>query len=97
MGPRLNAIRYTLNAEVGPQLLLLRLFVASSARFAPRQVHIVIVGSSRAHGAQAPVTRRRVDAGKPGLGILRRRAIRILGAEALAGLRCIGCAHVLLR
>jgi hypothetical protein len=54
----------------------------------------VLVRSGGAHGAQTPVVRGGVDPGEPGLGILRRGAVGVLGTKAMAGLRrTFGGAH----
>src|SRR5580698_5977164 len=74
--------------------LLLDGFIASAGGRAAGQVHVVFVRAGRPHRAQAPVTGGGVDAGEPRCSVLRSGAVRILGTEALAGLRVmLGGAH----
>ena len=70
-----------------PQRFLLCLGKVAASRWdAPRQMDVVIVRSSRAHGQKAPVTGSCIHSGQPRRGVLRRRAIRILRTQATAGL-----------
>jgi hypothetical protein len=56
----------------------------------------MLVGTCGAHSAQAPVGGGGVDAWQPRMGVLRCSAVRILRAEALAGLRMnFGSAHLI--
>src|ERR1700722_7988493 len=74
--------------------LLLDSFVATTRGRAAGEVYVVFVRAGRPHRAQAPVTGGGFDAGEPRCGVLRSGAVRILGTEALAGLRVmLGGAH----
>src|ERR1700678_2000499 len=74
--------------------LLLDGFVASARGRAAGEVYVMLARAGRPHRAQAPVTGGGVDAGEPRCSVLRGGAVRILGTEALAGLRVmLGGAH----
>src|SRR3954453_6023113 len=70
-----------------PRRLLLRRLKASSSRCATGKMHEMLIGAGGAHGTETPVSGAGRHVRKPILGIMRRGAVRIFGAKALAGRR----------
>src|SRR5579863_4103316 len=68
-------------------LLLFRRLVAAARRGAAGEMHKMLIGTGRAHGAKTPVGGAGRNVGKPVFGVLRSGAIGVLGAQALAGRR----------
>ncbi len=77
--------------DSGIRRALLRLRqIAASRRDTARKMDVVIVRARWAHRQKAPVTGTCLHSGQPRRGVLRRRAVGILGAQATAGLGEIG-------